>query len=174
MIGPISEGVRGEDKVHGSGSGGEHLLPFRNFHVGGGATDHGDNQRGMGKTLALEFDMFGLSVRIFGAECGCNRRTGREPRIAFEHDKTPGRELAMVRHAAGDGQELVDFRGGGSGGRQGDRFAGTSRGKEFNGVGHGVPNKERSRFAKERTFVNPPRCLWMQELPQNPKQHLQR
>jgi len=33
----------------------------------------------MCKTLALELDMFELSVRIFGAECGCNRRTGDMP-----------------------------------------------------------------------------------------------
>jgi len=30
---PVAERVRGEDKAHGGGAGGEHLLPFRDFHV---------------------------------------------------------------------------------------------------------------------------------------------
>src|SRR5262249_31911335 len=98
---------------------------------------------------------------IFGAECGCNDRAGRKPCIAFEHDEPPGRELAKIRHAARDGQKLVDFGSGRAGCRQRDGFAGSSGGKEFNSVRHGVPNK--------RTFVNSARCPLMQRLAGIPK-----
>jgi hypothetical protein len=50
--------------------------------------------------------------------------SGSEPGISFEHDETPRRELAMVWHSASNGQKLVDFRGGRSGGSQLDGFEG--------------------------------------------------
>src|SRR5262249_51419512 len=64
----------------------------------------------MRKTPALKLDLFRRSVRIFGAECGCNDRAGRKPCIAFEHDEPPGRELAMIRHAATRWSEACRFR----------------------------------------------------------------
>jgi len=67
--------------------------------------------------------------------------------------KRQGVSLPWSGHAAGYGQKLVDFGSGWSGGRQCDGFEGSSRGKEFNGIGHGVPNKDRSRRVKERTFA---------------------
>jgi hypothetical protein len=105
--------------------------------VRGSAADYGDHQRGVRKTLALEFDVFGFGVRIFGAERGGNGFASGKPRLAFEHDESPGRELAMVWHAARNGQKRVDFGSGRAGGRQRDGFVGNSRGKEFDGIGHG-------------------------------------
>ena len=32
-IGAVAERVSGEHQAHGGGAGGQHLLPFRNFHV---------------------------------------------------------------------------------------------------------------------------------------------
>jgi len=69
--------MRGEDKVHSRGARGEHLLPFRNFPVRRGPTDHGDNQRGVRETPVLELDLFRFGVRIFGAERGCDGGTSR-------------------------------------------------------------------------------------------------
>jgi hypothetical protein len=50
--------VRGEDKAHGGGAGGEHLLPFRDFHMRAGAAHHGDHEWRAHQTLALGLDMF--------------------------------------------------------------------------------------------------------------------
>ena len=118
--------------------------------MGTGTTDHGNNQRGMRETPALELDMFRFCVRIFGAECGCNGGTGSEPRFTFEHDEAPRRELAVVRHSASDGQKLVDFGSGRARGRQFDCFEGTSGGKEFNGFGHGRALNKAREAPRER------------------------
>jgi len=50
---PVTEGVRGEDKAHGGDTGGEHLLPFRDFHMRAGAAHHGDHEWRPHQTLAL-------------------------------------------------------------------------------------------------------------------------
>jgi len=79
--------------------------------------------------------------------------------IVFEGDARLAAGAAIVtafraknpeaKPAARDGQKLIDFSSGRARGRQCHGFEGTSRGKEFNGIGHGVPNKARSRVVKE-------------------------
>lgn len=133
---PIAERMRGKDKVHGGGTGGQHLLPFRDFDVRGGATDYRDHQRGLRETVALEFDLFRFGLRIFGPECSGNRSAGGKPRVALEHDEAPRRQLAVVGYAARDRQKRVDFAGRWARRAQCGRLAGPARGKEFNGIGH--------------------------------------
>src|ERR1700722_1759036 len=130
-VGAITERVRGEHEAHGGGTGGERLLPFRNFHVRCGAADHGDHQRRAQQTRPLGLDMVRFRVRIFGAKCGGDRRTGRSSRLAFEHDEAPRRELAVIGHPRGNRQQGVDFsrRRGGTG--QLDRLEGAPRGEEI-------------------------------------------
>ena len=59
------------------------------------------------------------------------RRAGRTPRLALEHDKAPRRELAVVRHAGGHGQERVDLGRRWTGTGKLDRFEGAPGGEEF-------------------------------------------
>jgi len=96
-----------------------------------GAAHHGDHQRRAHETLALGRDMLRLRVRVFGVEGGGNRGTGRAPRLALEHDKTPRRELAVIRHAGGHGQERVDLGRGWTGTGKLDRLEGAPGGEEF-------------------------------------------
>jgi len=94
----VTERVRGDDKAHGGGAGGKHLLPFRDFHMRAGAAHHGDHQGRAHETLALGLDMFSLRVRILGAKCKGDYRTGRTPCFAFEHDEAPRCQPAVIRH----------------------------------------------------------------------------
>src|ERR1700722_7253641 len=52
-VGAVTERVGGEHKAHGGGTGGERLLPFRNFHVRCGAADPGDHRRRAQQTPPL-------------------------------------------------------------------------------------------------------------------------
>src|SRR4051794_336756 len=56
----IAERVRRKDQTHGGGAGGEHLLPFRDFHVRAGTTDDRDDEWRARKARALVFDLLGL------------------------------------------------------------------------------------------------------------------
>ncbi len=93
---PVTERMGGKDEAHGGGTGGEHLFPFRDFHMGAGAAHHGDHKWCAHETLALDFDMFRLCVLILGAKCSGYRSAGRTPRLTFEDDETPRCKLAVI------------------------------------------------------------------------------
>ena len=76
-----------------------------------GAADHGDDQGRARQPVGLEFDLLGRRARMGRAEGRGNRRAGGAARFAGKDDETPGRELAVVRHARGDGEEGFDFGG---------------------------------------------------------------
>ena len=86
---PVTEGVRGEDKAHGGGTGGEHLFPLRDFHMRAGAAHHGDHEWHPHQTLALCREMFRPRVRVLNAKCSGDCLAGRPPRLAFNHDEAP-------------------------------------------------------------------------------------
>ena len=86
--------------------------------------------------LALGFGLLGLGVGIFGAERRGDRVAGGEPRVALEDDEAPGRELAVVGHARGDGQQRFDLRRRRTGAGQLDRLDGAAGFEQFQGVGH--------------------------------------
>jgi len=82
-------------------------------------------------TLALRRDMLRFCVRVLGVEGRGNRRTGRTPRLALEHDKAPRDELAVIGHPRGDGQKRIDLGRGWTGAGKLDRFEGAPGGEEF-------------------------------------------
>ena len=96
-----------------------------------GAADHRDHQRRAYETLAFGRDMLRFRVRIFGVEGRSNRRASRTARLALEHDEAPRRELAVIGHPRGDGQERVDLGRRWTGAGKLDRFERAPRGEEF-------------------------------------------
>src|SRR5262249_45097781 len=117
-------------------AGGEHLLPFRDLHVRPGAAHHRDDERRPRQTPALGLDLLGLGVGIFGLERRRDRRPGGEPRLALEDDEAPGRELAVIGNARGDGEQGLDLGRGRAGARELDRLDGATGPEQVEGVGH--------------------------------------
>jgi len=148
---PVTERVRSEDKAHGGGTRGEHLFPFRDFHMRPGAAHHGDHEWGALETFALGLDMFGLRIRVLSAKrCGdCD--ASRTPRLAFKHDEAPGCQLAMIGHPRGDGQESVDFGRGRCGPGEFYRFERAPGSEEFKGIGHSAGDHPRCSKKHVRT-----------------------
>ena len=132
---PTAPSARGEDKAHGGGTGGEHLLPFRDFHMRAGAAHHGDHEWRAHETLAFGLDMFSPCVRVLDAKCRGDCLAGRTPRLAFKHDEAPRCQLAMIGHPRGDGQERVYFGRGWDRTGEFDRFEGAPGGEEFKASG---------------------------------------
>ena len=108
--GAEAQRLGGDEQVHGGGAGGEHLLPFRDLHVGRGAAHDRDHQRRAGEPGAFVRDMFLFGVGVFGDEGGGDGLAGLLPRLALEHDEAPGGELAVVGYPGGDGQQGLEFR----------------------------------------------------------------
>jgi hypothetical protein len=123
-----------------------------------GAAHHGDHQRRAHETLALGRDMLRLGVRVFGVEGRSNRRTGRPPRLAFEHYEAPRRELAVIGHPRGNGQERIDLGRRRTGTAELDRFEGAPGGEEFQGVGHGAVSASVLRVARQSVADKPDRA----------------
>ena len=101
--------MRGDNQAHGGGAGGELLLPFRNFHMRPARLTTAITSGARVEPLALEFDLLGLGVGVVGAKRRGDRLAGRKPRLALEHNEAPRRELAVIGHARGDGEQRVDL-----------------------------------------------------------------
>src|SRR6478736_3806308 len=105
----IAHGMRGKDEAHRRGAGGELLLPFRDLNVRTGPTDDRNDERRTRETLALEFDLIGRCVRMIGTICDCNYVSCGGACIAFEHDESPGRQLAVIRDPRRYFQKRLDL-----------------------------------------------------------------
>ena len=75
-----------------------------------GARDDGDDERRAGEAAQL-LGAAGLVQVWLVRETDVEREAaGALARLALEHDEPPGRELAVIGHARGDGQDRVRVR----------------------------------------------------------------
>ena len=104
-----AQGPRRDDHGHADRAGRQHLLPFGDFDMRSGARDDADHQRRAGEPAELRGSAVLVQFRHI-LEADVERDTACPvARFPLEHDEAPGRELAVIGHARGDGQDRLQF-----------------------------------------------------------------
>ncbi|MCY1555932.1 hypothetical protein D9M68_926360 [compost metagenome] len=75
-----------------------------------GRRNHPDGQRRRQKPLPLDFLPRFIQIRIVPRRDLGQLLPRLLPRLARNHHQPPRRDLAMIRHARADGQDLLQFR----------------------------------------------------------------
>ena len=107
-----------------------------------GPRDHRHDQRGL-EPGALEGDLLLAGLRIAGAKARGDQIGRLLLAGAGEQDEAPGRELAVIRHAGGDRQQILQRFALGAGRGQELRRHRAARLEQGQRVGHGDIRSER-------------------------------
>jgi len=92
-----------------------------------------------GASVSRRFSISISAAAAFGFLCAntfCDHLTGTRSRLALEHDKTPGSQLAVIGHPRADGQDGFEFGRRGAGPAHVARFDRAAVLQEVDGVGH--------------------------------------
>ena len=88
-----------QNKAHGSGAGGQNLLPFGNFHVRSGTAYHRNDKRRPQQSLRFSSYVLRLGLGMLRAESGGDALACAAAGVTLEDDETPRLQFSVVRDA---------------------------------------------------------------------------
>jgi len=101
-----AKGVGGVAEVERDIAGGQQLLEFGDFDVRRGRRDNADSQGGRKELPAFKFELFFVPLGPIGFGDPVEPITDHLACLALIDNEAPGRELAVIGNAAGNGQHL--------------------------------------------------------------------